>query len=174
MPPDVPPDGPHAPPDGPQVPPDGPHAPTAGPQVASDGEVVLDVVIQDPGHTGPGRLTVLRFGWRPGDALAVGLELSAQPAHPALPRGSWVVLRDFLRYGLDEPTGSGLVRIRPDHLRDRVWLELELEQDGRPACVSAPRLHVRAFLDLTDEQVPRGGERSEQAVDDLLTRLLLE
>lgn len=148
--------------------PDDPHG--EGPRVAPDGEVTLDVVIEDAGHTGRGRITVLRFAWRADDALAVGLRLSAQPDHPALPRGSWVVLRDFLRYGLDEPTGDGSVRLRPDALRDRIWLELE--RYGRPAGVSAPRQAVRAFLDRTDEQVPCGRERSERAVEDLLARLL--
>jgi len=138
--------------------------------VAPDGEVTLDVVIEDGGHSGRGRLTVLRFSWRPADPLAVGLVLSAQPDHPALPRGSWIVLRDFLRYGLDEPTGDGSVRIRPDELRDRVWFELE--RYGRPACVSVARDRVRRFLDHTEEQVPCGGERSDDALEELLVRLL--
>ena len=60
--------------------------------------------------------------------------------------------------------------MRPDETRDRVWFELE--RYGRPACVSAPRDRVRAFLDLTEEQVPTGEERSEQAIDELLVRLL--
>ncbi len=134
------------------------------------GDVTLDVVIDDAGHSGRGRLTVLSFAWRPSDPLAVALVLSAQPDHPALPRGTWVVLRDFLRYGLTEPTGDGSVRIRPDLLRDRVWLELE--RYGRPACVSVSREQVAAFLDRTEERVPCGGERSEAALEDLLDRLL--
>ena len=142
----------------------------ATPVVAADGSVVLDVVIEDAGHSGRGRLTVLSFGWRPEDALAVTLELSAQPDHPALPRGSWVVLRDFLRYGLSEPTGDGSVRIRPDEARDRVWCELE--RYGRPACVSVDRSRVLAFLDRTEVQVPCGDERSDAAIDELLARLL--
>lgn len=141
-----------------------------GPVVARDGVVTLDAVIEDGGHSGRGRLTVLRFSWRPDDALAVGLLLSAQPDHPALPRGRWVVLRDFLRYGLDECTGDGAVRIRPDEVRDRVWFELE--RYGRPACVSVARDRVRGFLDRTEEKVPCGGERSDDALEDLLARLL--
>ena len=143
-----------------------PDGPVAGP----GGAVVLDVVIEDAGHSGRGRLTVLRFTWHADDPLAVSLVLSAQPDHPALPRGRWVVLRDFLRYGLDEPTGDGDVRILPDVLRDRVWFELE--RYGRPACVSAARPRVAAFLDRTEELVPCGAERSDAALDDLLARLL--
>ena len=64
-----------------------------------DREVLLDAVIEDAGHSGRGRLTVLRFTWRREDPLAVGLVLSAQPDHPALPRGgerSDAALEDLL------------------------------------------------------------------------------
>lgn len=141
-----------------------------GPAPGAAGVVSLAVVIGDGGHSGRGRRTVLRFSWSPDDPLAVGLVLSAQPDHPALPRGSWIVLRDFLRYGLSEATGDGSVRIRPDALRDRVWFELE--RYGRPACVSVARDRVRTFLDRTEEQVPCGEERSADALEALLTRLL--
>jgi hypothetical protein len=133
-------------------------------------EVVAEVVIDDGGHSGRGRLTVLRLTWRPLDALAVEITLTAQPDHPALPRGRWVVLRDFLRYGLDVATGDGQVRIRPDDLRDRIWFELA--RPGRAACVSVPRPVVRDFLDRTEALVPTGGEASDDALDALLHRLL--
>ncbi len=136
------------------------------------GLIEVAVVIDDMAHTGPGRLTVLRLGWSPADPLAVRLLLTAQPEHPALPRGEWVVLRDFLRYGLEEATGDGTVRIRPDEARDRIWLELE--RYGRPACVSLPRGTVRAFLDRTELVIASGAERSQEALDRLLDRLMLE
>jgi Streptomyces sporulation and cell division protein, SsgA len=145
-------------------------APADHVETAEDGEVVVQVVIADGGVSGRGRLTVLRFGWHPDDPLAVSLLLSAQPDHPALPRGAWTVLRDFLHYGLEEPTGDGEVRIRPDDARDRVWLELD--RLGRPACVSVPRVTLRAFLDRTEREVASGSERSAEAVDALLARLL--
>jgi hypothetical protein len=132
--------------------------------------VTAEVVISDAGSSGRGRRTVLTLCWRPEDPLAVELVLTASPDHPALPRGSWVVLRDFLRYGLDEPTGAGEVRIRPDELRDRVWFELA--RPGRAACVSVPREVARDFLVRTEQAVPCGAERSEEAIDALLQRLL--
>ena len=134
--------------------------------------VSSEVVLDDGGLTGRGRLTVLQLRWLPSDPLAVHLEITAQPDHPSLPRGEWVILRDFLRYGLEEPTGDGFVRIRPDEQLDRVWLELE--RPGRAACVSVPRPLVRAFLERTDELVPSGDERSAEAIDALLARLLAE
>lgn len=132
--------------------------------------VTAEAVISDGGHTGRGHRTVLQLVWSPADPLAVELLLSAQPDHPALPRGRWVILRDFLRYGLDEPTGDGEVRIRPDEQRDRVWFELA--RPGRAACVSVPREVARDFLDRTERAVPAGSERSDAAIDALLERLL--
>jgi hypothetical protein len=135
-------------------------------------EVSTEVVLDDGRLTGHGRMTVLRLSWSPADALTVGVELTAQPDHPSLPRGAWVILRDFLRYGLEEPTGDGQVRIRPDEQRDRVWFELE--RPGRAACVSVPRPVVAEFLRRTDEVVPHGEERSAEALDELLSRLLAD
>ena len=132
--------------------------------------VTAEVVIDDGGHSGRGRMTVLKLAWQAEDPYAVVLLLTAQPDHPALPRGRWVVLRDFLTYGLEQATGDGEVRIRPDELRDRVWFELA--RPGRAACVSAPRELVRDFLARTEAAVPRGEERSDEAIDALLTRLL--
>jgi hypothetical protein len=131
-------------------------------------EVVADVVIDDSAHSGRGRLTVLHLSWDEDDPLAVTLTLTAQPDHPALPRGHWVVLRDFLRYGLEEPTGDGEVRIRPE--RDRV--RFALARPGRPAGVSVPREVLRDFLDRTEQVVPTGAEHSDAAIDALLARLL--
>jgi hypothetical protein len=132
--------------------------------------LTVEVVISDGGSTGRGRRTVLALVWSRADPLAVQLLLTAQPDHPALPRGEWVVLRDFLRYGLEEPTGDGEVRIRPDEARDRLWFELA--RPGRSACVSIPRSVAREFLDRTEAEVPCGEERSGAAIDELLARLL--
>jgi Streptomyces sporulation and cell division protein, SsgA len=137
--------------------------------VAQD-EIAAEVVLDDGHLTGRGRTTVLRLVWRSDDPLAVTLTLTAKPDHPSLPQGEWVILRDFLRYGLEEATGDGEVRMRPDAQRDRIWLELE--RPGRAASVSVPRPLVREFLDRTDEIVPTGEERSDDALDALLARLL--
>ena len=115
-------------------------------------------------------MTVLQLAWHAQDPLAVELLLTAQPDHPALPRGRWVVLRDFLTYGLEESTGDGEVKISPDSIRDRVWFELA--RPGRAACVSIPRPLLREFLARTEQCVPLGTERSDEAIDALLERLL--
>ena len=132
--------------------------------------VTASVVLDDGGLSGRGRITVLTLAWHEQDPLAVEIVLAAQPDHPSLPRGRWVVLRDFLRYGLDEPTGDGEVRIRPDAAGERVWLELA--RPGRSACDSLPQDTARDFLARTEQCVPCGEERSDAAIEALLARLL--
>jgi hypothetical protein len=133
-------------------------------------EVAAAVVLDDGRLSRRGLTTVLTLTWRSDDPLAVLLTLTAEPDHPSLPRGKWVILRDFLRYGLDEATGDGEVRIRPDFRLDRVWFELE--RPGRAACVSVPRDLVRDFLERTEAVIPSGEERSDEVIDALLARLL--
>ncbi|HVE74297.1 MAG TPA: SsgA family sporulation/cell division regulator [Mycobacteriales bacterium] len=132
--------------------------------------ITAETLVANGGQSGHGRRTVLHLHWHPDNPLAVELLVTAEPDHPSLPRGSWIVLRDFVRYGLEEPTGDGEVRITPDEIRDRVWFQLA--RPGRAASVSAARPLVRDFLDRTEAQIPCGSERSDIAVDALLSMLL--
>lgn len=144
-------------------------------------DVSVDIDVDDPGppivpsarrpeaHRRKKR-TILRLAWQRGDPLAVELTLTSTPDHPALPRGRWVVLRDFLRYGLEEPTGDGEVRISPD--TDEGVVSIRLARDGRPAWVKVPAETVRSFLDQTEKILPSGEESSEEALDALIKALL--
>jgi len=139
-----------------------------------EGEITAHVVVGDAGMSGHGHLTVLGLAWRPEDPLAVRLTLAAQPDHPALPRGEWSVLRDFLRYGVEEPTGDGDVRISPDgqgadgakHVR------LELLGEAKPYFVHVPAEMICDFLDETEAVVPTGAEAGDEVMDALIARLL--
>lgn len=133
------------------------------------GEITSHVVVDDSALSGHGHLTILGLAWRHDDPLAVRLSLSAQPNHPALPRGSWAVLREFLRYGVEEPTGDGNVRISPD-ADGRV--KLELLGEAKPYVVRVPAAVVLDFLDETEAVVPTGDEAPEDALDALIARLL--
>lgn len=132
-------------------------------------DVAIEVVVDDRA-LGRGRVTMLRLGWRRVDPLAVTLLVTARPNHPALPRGRWVVLRDFLRYGLEEPTGDGDVRIFPEPSADRV--HLQLARGHRPCTVALSCQTVRDFLDATERIVPGGEEHNDEAIDALIDRLL--
>jgi hypothetical protein len=134
-----------------------------------EGVITAHVVVDDSGMTGHGHLTLLGLSWRKDDPLAVVLTLSAQPDHPALPRGEWAVLRDFLRYGLEEPTGDGAVRLRPDG-DGRVVLELI--GDTKTYVVHAPSTMISEFLDETEAVVPHGAEAGDEVMDALIARLL--
>ena len=119
---------------------------------------------------GRGRHMLAHLQWHPADPLAVSIEIEARPDHPALPRGTWIVLRDFLRYGLSAPTGDGDVHIHPGDDGSTVWLTLA--RRTRPCRLALPASVLAAFLDRTEERVPCGEERSDQEVDDLIAALL--
>lgn len=131
--------------------------------------VTAEVVVADGHATGRQHRTVLRLSWYAGDPLAVHVLLTAQPDHPALPRGRWTMLRDFLRYSLSHPTGDGDVRTRP--VAQGRAVQLELLRHGRLTTVRVPAEVLRGFLDATEECVPAGEERSDEALDELLARL---
>jgi hypothetical protein len=131
-------------------------------------DVTTEVVLDEGGAAVRGRKTLLRLGWREGDPLAVSISVSVRPDHPAFPQGSWVVLRDFLRYGLETATGDGDVRILP--AGDDV--QLELRGGPRPCRVSVAKTVVSSFLDATESVVAAGEERSDAALDALIARLL--
>jgi len=133
------------------------------------GEITAHVVVDDSGMSGHGHLTVLGMAWNRQDPLAVRLTLSAQPDHPALPRGEWAVLREFLRYGIEEPTGDGDVRIRPGE-DGRVCLELLGE--AKPYAVHVQAMVLSDFLDETEAVIATGAEADDEMMDALIARLL--
>jgi len=133
------------------------------------GDITAHVVVDDSGMSGHGHLTVLGLSWNRDDPLAVRLTLAAQPDHPALPRGEWAVLREFLRYGVEEATGDGDVRIRPEP-DGRV--RLELLGEAKPYAVHVPAGMLLEFLDETESVVATGAEADEEVIDALIARLL--
>jgi hypothetical protein len=133
------------------------------------GQVSTRVVVNDDGATSTRHRTVLALSWNDSDPLAVSILLSTEPDHPSLPRGEWVMLRDFLRYGCSEPTGDGSVRIRPD-ADGRVLLVLQ--DDTKTFEIRVPTATVTGFLDETELAVPTGSEAGEEVLDELIRRLL--
>jgi len=112
----------------------------------------------------------VRLFWQPNDPLSVRIEVDARPDHPALPRGRWIVLRDFLRYGITVPTGDGDVRVTPDSGTGLVYLDLARP---RRACrVALPVSLLDSFLAETERRVPLGAERSDDMVEAFIEKLL--
>lgn len=150
------------------------HLVAAVPPVSVDpdtGCVTACTVVGGDG-AGLGRRVILRFTWRPAEPLAVVLDIETRPDHPALPRGSWVVLRDFLRYGLSAPTGDGDVRIRPGPSGGTPMVTLTLARAQRPCVVVVPATVLDSFLRRTETSVPLGDERSDEMIESLIDRLL--
>ena len=133
-------------------------------------ESVSAEFLVDAGQPGRTRRTMLHLDWLQDDPICVHVRLSTLPDHPALPRGSWQVLRDFLRYGLDEPTGDGAVRISPK--RGGKLVRLDLSIDGRMNSVDLPRAMLLDFLNATERVVPSGADGEAAAIDALVARLL--
>jgi hypothetical protein len=134
------------------------------------GQVSTRVVVNDGGATSTRHRTVLALSWNDSDPLAVGIRLSTEPDHPSLPRGEWVMLRDFMRYGCSEPTGDGSVRIRPDDEPGRTLLVLQ--DDTKTFEIRVPTATITGFLDETERAVPTGREAGEEVLDELIRRLL--
>jgi hypothetical protein len=133
------------------------------------GRVSARVVVDGGGAARTRHRTMLALTWSDDDPLAVKIVLSTEPDHPSLPRGEWVMLRDFLRYGCTEPTGDGQVRVRPDS-DGRVLLELR--DTAKTFEVRIPTATVSGFLDETEREVPTGSEAGEAVLDELIRRLL--
>jgi Streptomyces sporulation and cell division protein, SsgA len=82
----------------------------------------------------------------------------------------WVFARDLLVDGLNEATGEGDLRIRPDD-EDPELLVLEIYAPTGNAAFSLDREDTQDFLDRTLEMVPLGTEESHFDVDRLLAEL---
>jgi Streptomyces sporulation and cell division protein, SsgA len=121
--------------------------------------------LEEPGSHSQLTLCV---GWTERDPLTVELTLTASPPHPSQPSGDWVILRDFLLYGLSEPTGDGAVRVRPGPDPQVIVLEL-IGQDTPPLLLVAPALTLQTFIDCTQTLVP-SGDVSEASLDAMIIR----
>ena len=151
-----------------------PHEGYPGPpgNVSADGgrgDIRLEVTTS-VGTDGSERSTDLRLRWQRRDPLTVWIEVDARPDHPALPSGRWVVLRDFLRYGMDVRTGDGDVQVSPDPAAGLVYLDLAR---SRGACqVSIPAALLEEFLTETERRVPIGAERSDELLEAFIEKLM--
>ncbi len=84
---------------------------------------------------------------------------------------SWLLARDLLRAGLDQPAGDGDVRLWPARTTGDV-LFLHLRAPSGEALFELSRTAVAAFLRQTEQLVPVGSEAAALQVDDALEALL--
>jgi Streptomyces sporulation and cell division protein, SsgA len=141
--------------------------------------VSCEIVLGD-GRPWRGHLPVLRLSWSDADPLAVVVVVGARPAHPALLRGRWVVLRDALRAvlapGGERTGGAGLGTPRQaGHVsmsRQDEHVTLTLRAASLPCVVTVPAGPMREFLGETDLLVPPGRESWAPALDAEIARML--
>ncbi|MFD2467253.1 SsgA family sporulation/cell division regulator [Amycolatopsis silviterrae] len=83
----------------------------------------------------------------------------------------WTFARDLLVAGLDEPTGIGDVRIRPDLSEDEALLTLEIESPDGYASFELERADLEAFLESSYELVPLGAESEHFDIEGLIEEI---
>jgi Streptomyces sporulation and cell division protein, SsgA len=84
---------------------------------------------------------------------------------------SWLLSRELLQAGLEQPTGDGDVRLWPAHASADV-LYLHLRAPSGEALFELSRGTVAAFLRQTEALVPTGSESDLLDLDDELQTLL--
>jgi hypothetical protein len=84
---------------------------------------------------------------------------------------AWLVSRELMQSGLDQPSGDGDVRIWPAHGATDV-LFLHLRAPSGEALFELSRATVTAFLRQTEALVPSGSESALLDMDDELYVLL--
>jgi Streptomyces sporulation and cell division protein, SsgA len=145
-----------------------------GPAPTVTETVSCEIVLGD-GEPWRDHLPVLRLSWAESDPLAVVVVVGARPAHPALLRGRWVVLRDALRAvlgpGGDTP-GAGRTAGHVSMSRTAEHVTLTLRAASLPCVVTVPAGPLRSFLTETDGMVPPGQEPWAPALDAEIARML--
>jgi hypothetical protein len=86
---------------------------------------------------------------------------------------TWLVARELLRAGLDQPTGDGDVRVVPTAAKSDV-LFLRLRAPSGEALMEMSRAALAAFVRGTETLVPFGAEAAAIDLDDELATLLAE
>ena len=109
------------------------------------------------------------FAYDAADPFAVRITFGETPADGD--GVAWLVGRDLLRTGLDQPAGGGDVRVWPASAAADVLL-LHLRAPSGEALFELSRAALAAFLRGTEALVPAGGEGTVLDLDEELAVLL--
>jgi hypothetical protein len=83
---------------------------------------------------------------------------------------TWLIGRELLRAGLDQPTGDGDVRVGPTEPRSEV-LFLHLRAPSGEALMELSRTALAEFVSCTETLVPFGAEGAAIDLDELAVLL---
>jgi hypothetical protein len=83
----------------------------------------------------------------------------------------WLIGRELVMAGLDEPTGEGDVRMRPLTVQGYDIVEIEIRSHDGRAVLEVDQELLRSFVDATLEMVPVGGEADRMDLDAEIARI---
>ena len=109
------------------------------------------------------------FSYDAGDPYAVRITFGSARAG-GKDAVMWLVGRELLRAGLDQPTGDGDVRVGPTEARSDV-LFLRLRAPSGEALMELSRSELAAFVTGTESVVPFGAEGTAIDLDELAVLL---
>jgi hypothetical protein len=135
----------------------------------SSSEFSCRLTLQLIGRGSPSEVSAL-FTYDAGDPYAVRITFGSTHAD-GKDTVSWLIGRELLRVGLDQPTGDGDVRVGPTVPRSDV-LYLHLRAPSGDALMELSRAALAAFLKGTETLVPCGAEWAAVDLDEELAGLL--
>jgi sporulation and cell division protein SsgA len=110
---------------------------------------------------------VTRWGYRASDPFAVTLSVRSGPDRWV----DWIVGRELVLAGLEDPTGDGDVRMRPRTVQGYDIVEIEIRSHDGRAVLEVDRDLLRHFLDVTLDLVAIGAEADRMDLDAEIARI---
>jgi hypothetical protein len=127
------------------------------------------LTLQLIGPRSPSEVSAL-FSYDPRDPYAVQITFGS-PRAGSKDAVTWLIGRELLRVGLDQPTGDGDVRVGPTAASSDV-LFLHLRTPSGEAVMELSRAALAAFVRGTETLVPFGEEPAAIDLDEDLAVLL--
>jgi len=126
------------------------------------------LTLQLIGENSPAEFSAL-FSYDARDPYAVAITFSSVRVGGNDPV-RWLIGRELLRAGLDQPTGDGDVRVGPAAKSDVLFLHLRT--DAGEALMELSRTVLAAFVKGTESLVPFGAEGAAIDLDEELAVIL--
>jgi sporulation and cell division protein SsgA len=110
---------------------------------------------------------VTRWSYSAYDPFAVSLAVRTRQDRWV----EWLIGRELVITGLDEPAGEGDVRMRPLTVQGYDIVEIEIRSHDGRAVLEVDRDLLRSFVDATLEMVPVGAEADRMDLDGEIARI---
>jgi hypothetical protein len=110
---------------------------------------------------------VTRWSYSAHDPFAVSLAVRTRHDRWV----EWLIGRELVMAGLDEPSGEGDVRMRPLTVQSYDIVEIEIQSHDGRAVLEVDQELLRSFVDATLEMVPVGTEADRMDLDGEIARI---